>query len=40
MLCVFMQTRETDQTADAQADLSIYWEHMSEGTFFHITAPM
>ena len=24
--------------ADAQADLSLHWTHMSEGTFSHVTA--
>ena len=31
---------DSDQTADAQADLSLCPAHMSEGTFSHIEAQM
>ena len=33
MQIFFMRTVKTDQTAYVQADLSLRWAHMSEGTF-------
>ena len=31
----FMRTTKTDQNADAHADLSLHWAHMSEGTLYN-----
>ena len=36
----FIQTTKTDQTADAQADLSLRGAHMSRGTFSHVAVQM
>ena len=32
------QRRLTSDCADAQADLSLSWAHMTEGTFLHVEA--
>ena len=33
-----MGTMKADQTGNAQADLSLRWGHLSEGTFSHVRA--
>ena len=33
---IHADNEDTDQTADAQADLSLRWRHMSEGMFSHV----
>ena len=40
MQSFFVWTIKTDQTAAAQADLSLRWAHISEGTFSYVSVYM